>query len=422
MGLFDGLEELNPFRSQKRDTGLEGLESLYSDIELPELQGMNPALEDYLGDITDRGPIEYEGPEYEDILSQFGGLEADPIGRESQLTSMGALQDIVDRGGMNLSDMANMNRLQTDAATADQGRRGAILQNMAARGMGGSGMELLSQLQSSQAATDRASQAGMDQAGMMQDRALQSILARGDVGRQMTGDQWQRDAQKAQAQDAISQFNARNALQNQQNTAQNQMRTGMANRDYSTGIQEANLGRQQQQQAANVNRRNRGQEYNIGRNQQQFDNRITQAGGQAQARIGQAQAENQAQANENIRKGAILGGVGTLGAAGIGAAYAAPAASDEDTKENIQGISDQQLEEFFEAVSPKTFDYKNPGQPGQTEGPKAGFIAQDVEGTGLGEMILRKQEGQPIKYDEQALQGLMLAAITKLMGERNGSV
>lgn len=413
MGIFDGLEQLNPFRSQTRDTGLEGIESLYGDIDLPELQAINPALEEYGGDITDLGPVEYQGPEYEDILSQFGGLEADPLGRESQLTSMGALQDIVDRGGMNLSDLANMNKLQTQAATADQGRRGAILQNMAQRGMGGSGMELLSQLQSSQAATDRASQAGMDQAGMMQDRALQSIMARGDVGRQMTNDQWQRDAQKAQAQDAISQFNARNSLQNQQNTAQNQLRAGQSNRDYSTGVQQANVGRREQQNRANIDRRNRAQEYNVGRSQQEFDNQITQAGGQAQARIGQAGAQNQAQANENQRIGAMIGGAGTIGAA---------VASDENTKENISGISDGQLEEFFASISPKTFDYRNPEQPGQSEGPKAGFIAQDVDGTSLGDLILRKQQGQPLKYDEQAMQGVMLAAITKLMGERNGSV
>jgi hypothetical protein len=106
-----------------------------------------------------------------------------------------------------------------------------------------------------------------------------------------------------------------------------------------------------------------------------------------------------------------------MGAAGIAAA--APVASDERTKENIQGVNDNQLEEFFEAISPKTFEYRNPGEPGQTEGSKVGFLAQDVEGTGLGEMILRKQEGQPMKYDQQALQGAMLAAITKLMGERN---
>lgn len=407
-GLFDA------FGNNPEDTGLEELEQIYTDIPLPELEGLSPALEDYYGQdqITDRGPVIYEGAEYDDILSQFGGLEADPIGRDSQLTSMGALQDIVDRGGMSLSDAANMSRMQSQAATADQGRRGAILQGMGQRGMGGSGMELLAQLQSSQAATDRASQAGMDQAGMMQDRALQSILSRGDVGRQMTNDQWQRDAQKAQAQDAISQFNARNSLQNQQNTAQNQMRANISNRDYSTGVQQANVGRRAQQEAANVNRRNRAQEYNVGRSQQQFDNQITQAGGTAQSRIAQAQAINDAQARENERMGTMIGGVGTLGAAAI--------TSDESTKENIQGISEQQLEEFFEAISPKTFEYRDPSQPGQSEGPKAGFIAQDVEGTSLGDMILRKQEGQPMKYDEQALQGMMLAAITKLMGERNG--
>ena len=402
------------FGSKTRDTGLEELEQIYTDIPLPELEGLDPALEDYSGNefqITDRGPVEYQGPEYEDILSQFGGLEADPLGRESQLTSMGALQDIVDRGGMNLSDMANMNRLQTQAATGDQGRRQAILQNMNQRGMGGSGMELLAQLQSGQAATDRTAQAGMDQAGMMQDRALQSILSRGDVGRQMTNDKWQRDAQKAQAQDAISQFNARNSLQNQQNTAQNQLRAGQSNRDYSTGVQQANVGRRSQQQAANADRRNRAQEYNVGRNQQQFDNQITQAGGRAQSRIGQAEAADRSQQRENERLGTMIGGGGTIIAA----------ASDESTKENVQGVTDQQLEAFFDAVSPKTFEYKNPEEPGQSEGEKIGFIAQDVEGTTLGETILRKQQGQPLKYDEQALQGLMLAAITKLMGERDGA-
>src|SRR5690606_11763959 len=61
--------------------------------------------------------------------SAFEGVSVDPRLREEQMQSLAALQDIADRGGMTLQDEANLNRIQTDAATADRGRREAILQN-----------------------------------------------------------------------------------------------------------------------------------------------------------------------------------------------------------------------------------------------------------------------------------------------------
>lgn len=89
------------------------------------------------------------------------------------------------------------------------------------------------------------------------------------------------------------------------------------------------------------------------------------------------------------------------------------AASDERTKANIRGINSRDLDEFFHAVKPKAFDYKNPGSAGQTNGRKIGFMMQDVEDTKLGRQIMRPGPSGEKMYDTQGLQGIILAGLAQ---------
>ena len=216
--------------------------------------------------------------------SAMEGVSTDPRLKQAQLAALASMQEIGNSGGMTATERAQLAKVQRDVAQADRGRREAILQNMRARGMGGSGMELLAQLQSSQAATDRASQSGLDIAGMAQQRALQALNQAGGMAGGIRGQDFGEQAQIAAARDAIAKFNAANTQQanmfnsgqlndmgrfnssqaidaartnkasteglNMFNTGQtnsmgqfnagNQLRTDLANRDYATGVDQWN--------------------------------------------------------------------------------------------------------------------------------------------------------------------------------------
>jgi len=165
--------------------------------EFGNLQSPDFDLSDFqLGQVFDQGGTE------------FDKISTDPRLREAQLNALASLEKIGNSNGLLDADKALLAKTQRDAAMQDRGRREAILQNNAARGMAGTGNELLAQLSSSQAATDRSNQAGLDIAGMAQQRALDSIAKAGSLGGSIRGQDYDEQAKRAAAQDAINQFNA----------------------------------------------------------------------------------------------------------------------------------------------------------------------------------------------------------------------
>jgi hypothetical protein len=255
------------------------------------------------------------------------------------MASLAALDEIIAGGGMTMRDQANLSRIQNEAATADRGRRDAIKQNMAARGMGGSGMDLLAQLQSSQAATDRTAQQGLDVAGMAQDRALESIMQSGRLSGDVRGQDFGEQAQRAEARDAINTFNARNRnAMNQFNVGQvnnmaqtnagKQLQTDMYNRDtrldqnkYNTSqaydAQKASWGARQDTANANTGVSNQQSQYNAQLPQQNFQNQLDVAKGKSGAYAqGTSYYGNQA-GRKRDQWGNLIGGAATIGGAFI---------------------------------------------------------------------------------------------------------
>lgn len=202
------INEYQKAQTQGDDKKAKGLmnqiNDLYASQEIPEL-----SLPEYQG-------MAYEDLQYNPITSKWENMQSDPAMLAKQQASLAALDQIATSGGMTLTDKANLADIQGQAAMQDRGRREAIQQNMQARGLGGSGQELLAQLASSQAATNQGSQAGMDVAGRAQERALQSILQSGQLAGDIRQQGWEEQAQKAQALDAISQFNQNNLMGTQQ--------------------------------------------------------------------------------------------------------------------------------------------------------------------------------------------------------------
>lgn len=146
---------------------------------------------------------------YEQGQSGINDIQTDPRYKEHELTALRDLED-QSRNGFTAKDQADITRVENQANRAHAGRAASIVQNMHARGMGGGGLDLAAQLQSSQDANEMAALRGLEQEGMMQDRKRSATR---DLG-QMAGNMQQRDfgqqAQKAQAQDQINQFNINN--------------------------------------------------------------------------------------------------------------------------------------------------------------------------------------------------------------------
>lgn len=260
---------------------IRAITDLYEGMPPPDLQELDPRF------IEEIGPLEVEratAPNvgsaeqltYEpidtalaDVYTQgptnLAGIEIDPRLADAQMQALTSLQDVADSGGLTLADEAALNRIQSQTAQADRGRREAIMQNMRATGMGGSGMDLLAQLQSSQAATDAASQQGLDVAGMAQQRALDAIMRGGGLAGDIRGQQFGEQATIRSAQDEIDAFNAANLTQGSQfntNTTNQgkQFNAGMGvdvgkfNIGTDVGIREGDANRQ-----AGVNQFNAGQ-------------------------------------------------------------------------------------------------------------------------------------------------------------------
>lgn len=202
-------------------------------------QLMNQMLEQYNGiEQPEFYQPEYTGLTYQDtaynpMTSKWEDVASDPAMAQKQQASLAALDQIAQSGGMTLTDKANINEIQGQAAMQDKARRDAIRQNMQMSGRGGGGMDLLSQLQSSQAATNQTNQQGMNVAGMAQQRALDSILKSGQMAGDIRQQGFNEQSQKAGALDAIAQFNAQNTLQNKQYNAGQ----GMTAQQYNANAQ-----------------------------------------------------------------------------------------------------------------------------------------------------------------------------------------
>lgn len=346
--------------------------------------------------------------------SKFGDISTDPRFAEAQLQALGGVQDIVSGGGLTAQDQANLAQIQSDVGRADRGRREAIQDRMRRTGMSGSGMDLLAQLQSGQAATDRASQAGLNIAGMAQDRQAQALRDLGAMGGQMRGQDFSEQAAAAQAQDAINRFNTMNqqqaamqnmAAQNQaaQFGAQAQNQAAQSNWQGKRDTDLFNLQNRQNVAQANVDKRNQA-------NQDWFDNSMRLASAKSNADLGLGSYQQGKADRANQRIGQVAQGVGQLAGAGASALFGGHGTrSDENEKTQIEPIGEAELSEFLEAVKPRKFKYKDQARDGQ--GQRVGFMAQDIEPTSVGSnMVVDTPEGKMI--DNNNLMGAILDSLS----------
>lgn len=216
----------------------KALEEL-SNVDVPEYQYLERLNLDDYDQISQIVPQHERGVMADETA--MSSISLDPTLRARQMDALSQLGDVA-QGGFTLSDRAALEAAQSDINAQERGARDAIMQNMQARGMSGSGMELLAQLQGQQAAASQAHSAGLEQAGMAQRRALDAMAQQGQMAGQMRGQDFGQAAQVAQARDAMNQFNTRNQIGTQQRNVDRTNQAAMQNQ----ALQQAQVDKRNQ--------------------------------------------------------------------------------------------------------------------------------------------------------------------------------
>lgn len=270
---------------------------LFKNISLPELEKIQ--YENYISS------GQYD-PEIADTLSQgnsnLSQITTDPRLRNAQLEALTGLQNVASEGGLNFDDRARLAQIQGDNLAAEQGSREAILQNARQRGIGGSGLELASQLMNQQGSAGRRNMEGLNVAADAEKRALEAMMQSGVMGGQIRLQDYGEQARAAEAQDAINRFNTSNS--------QDQLNAAAAARNAAA---QYNLGNNQTLSNANVENRNRATDYNSQLAQTNFENQLKKAQGQAGAYQGIASSLDDQKKRQDSFTGSLLGLGGALG-------------------------------------------------------------------------------------------------------------
>ena len=348
-----------------------------------------PGLNDLKVDLNELVVVGQLTPEEADAILQEASamedIQQDPELRQNQLSAIAALEEIANEGGMNAQDRSKLEQLKTELAGQEQGKRQAILQGAQERGVGGSGIELASQMQNQQSSATRASQQGMDIQAQSEQRALEAILQ----GAQMSGDVRDQDfseqARVAEAADAINKFNTANRQQ-----------TEFTNVDARNQAQAQNLAEQQRVADTNVDIQNQQQAADATAYQQAYNNEMGKAGALADVHMGRSDQENEASKSKTQFMGDV-----------IGAGATALSASDRRVKNNIEEFDSS---EFLNEITGYKYNYKKPETHG--EGDQVGVMAQDVEK--VAPQAVNTNEDGVKEIDYNRLGGPILAALSDL--------
>lgn len=302
---YMGSQEAKKGRQAAERMAAQGA-AAFAGIDTPEVADQKIQLEN-------AGIVGEYRPEVEQALNlsptEMENISIDEAIKQQQIDSLAGLGEIAE-GGLTEGDKAAARDIQREVNQNAEARRKAILQNMAQRGVLGSGMELAAQLDSAQNAADQQSRAGDVLSQQAQARALAALQQAGSMAGQVRGQEFGEQADVAKAKDAINQWNVANqqSINTRNVQAQNQ-------------AQAANLAALQAQEDQRAALANQQQMYNKQLLQQDYQNQLQRASGLA----GQYQAQGQLANQAGQQQAQMIGGIGSaIGnmAGTIGAAYA----------------------------------------------------------------------------------------------------
>lgn len=385
MSLFGGITNFLSGGKDKEAAALAAQAgAAFNGLSIPEIEAQKL----YLEQLQQQGLLT---PELEQSILQgdsaYAGISTDPRLKQAQLDALSSLRDVGSSGGMNMEDRARLSQVQSESGRAEKASRDAITQNMQSRGIGGSGFELAAQLSNQQGSAERAAQAGLEVNAQAQKRALEAMMQAGTLGGQMQSQDFSQQAQKANATDAISQFNAQNRTNAQARNVASQ-----------NSAQATNLSEKQRLSDQNAAMRNSQQQYNKELLQQKYENEYKKAAGQSGALANQA-ATTSAQGASNK---AFVGGLISSGATA--------AASDKNAKKDIRELSSDDMSAFLDEITGYKYSYKNKKHG---RGEQIGVMAQDIEKVAP-EAVIEIDAVKHIDYDDPKLKNAQMAALANL--------
>lgn len=201
---FDAAVEGIPFLDNwsgaqgRRDAARAEVEAARNRAVWGALAGSAPSVDD----LTSEYFIESDQDEYGNLLGGPSSLENFGISGDQE-TALRALREMYEGGGYTDADRAMSQAMRAQRGQAMRAANQAALQQMQARGMGGSGAELAARMGTSEATAFANAQndASIQQAAMM--RALQSMQNYGSMANTVQG----QELQRRQALDAFNQQN-----------------------------------------------------------------------------------------------------------------------------------------------------------------------------------------------------------------------
>jgi hypothetical protein len=359
----------------------------YNGLTAPSIEEQRLKLQKYV----DAGQLTPEQAQAALVNSNaYDSMNLDTAGKDAQLEALGQLQDIGSNGGLDAQDRAKLQAIQNDEQTQSKGARDAIIQNAQARGVGGSGLEMLAQLTNAQDSATRASQKDVNVAAEGQQRALQAIQDSANLGGTINNNQFAQQKAVADSRNAINQFNAANTQQ-----------ANFANAAANNTAQASNLANKQFVSNSNVGLANDQQKFNKGLAQTNFNNQLSIDNAKANALNKAAtQANTSAGQDQNIVSG--LGSVAGKIYDKLPSVF-----SDERVKKDIEHFN---AGHFLDSLTGYKYKYKDPGMG---EGKQVGIMAQDLEKE-VPQMVEDTPHGKMVDYSPEKTTGPVLASLADL--------
>lgn len=282
--------------AKKARNAQEAALAQYNGIDVPDIDDQKV----FYDQLTSAGQMT---PELEQALalgpSSMEGVSTDPRLKAAQMQALQSLSGI-SQTGMSPADSAAFELARRGSAQENQAMQGQILQNMQARGQGGSGAELIARLTGAQKSADSMQAAQLEQAKAQQAARMQALSQVGSLSGQMQDQEFGQQSKIAEAKDLINKYNAQNSqsIANQNTAAKN-------------AAELANLQNYQNLMNQNTAIRNQQQQQNKALVQQQFNNQVGLASGKAGQYNGIAQTATQQGANQAAQIGQMTQGVNT---------------------------------------------------------------------------------------------------------------
>lgn len=288
-------------KSDEASDALKRAEQYFANVKTPTQQELTlPELQKYVeaGILT---PAQAQA--YLQQSNAYNDQNIDQTGTGAQISALNRLSEVADAGEMGTpQDQAAMDAAEQNMNRSVGGQRGAIEQQMAARG---TPYALIQAAMQNQTVGQDAQQAHMDavnaQAASYQ-AALNALSQSGQLGAQLQGQQNTQANTVAGAQNAMQQFNA-----------QNQQQASEANAARSQEANQMNLSNKQQVANNNTGLENTRTQYNAALPQQMFNNSMQKASGMA----GAATNYGGLQQNQGQQTAGITSGLINLGASFI---------------------------------------------------------------------------------------------------------